>query len=113
MTRGLSDPLSGGVELAALRTGRDSGKPNLLRCGQCATGSPLRSSSSGWPVWITRTSPLVPVIVFRYGVQVGLRAVALARGRPRGWACRRARSPVARQLGVTNTTRWGDLVARR
>jgi hypothetical protein len=67
-------------------------KPNLWRCGQRATGSPLRSSSSGWPVYIKRTSPPVPVIVFRYGVQVGPRAVALARGRPRGWACRRARS---------------------
>jgi hypothetical protein len=46
----------------------------------------------------------VPAIVFRYGVQVRQRAVALARGRPRGLSLPAGK--VARllgQLGVTIT----------
>jgi hypothetical protein len=48
MSRGLSDPLSDGIALAALRGQSRWWKPNFWQCGQRATRSPLSSSGSGW-----------------------------------------------------------------
>jgi hypothetical protein len=84
MTRGLSGPLSDGVELAALR-GRVAMVEAKLVAVRAARHR-LAPEVEQLRVACLYQEDLSPSAGdrFRYGVQVGPRAVALARGRPRG-----------------------------